>query len=90
MRKAICGSGFGLLALASCALPGATPMAAITKNTDRAIILTVRPVPAGTMEYVVRTADGATLAIVQPDTPGLRPGTSVIVIRGERATVAAR
>ena len=46
--------------------------------------------PAGTMEYVVRTEDGATVAVVQPADPRLRQGMPVAIGRGERATLAAR
>ena len=49
----------------------------------------LRPDAAAT-EYVVRTADGATLAIVQAANPALRPGAAVTVLREERATLAAR
>ena len=49
----------------------------------------LRPDAAAT-EYVVRTADGATLAIVQAANPALRPGSAVTVLREERATLAAR
>ncbi len=45
---------------------------------------------AAATEYVVRTADGATLAIVQAADPALRPGTAVTVLRDDRATLAAR
>jgi outer membrane lipoprotein SlyB len=48
------------------------------------------PTPAGSAEYVVRTDDGATVAIVQAADPALRPGASVIIGRGERATLAVR
>jgi hypothetical protein len=48
------------------------------------------PTPTGNAEYVVRTDDGTTLAIVQPADPGLRPGALVILSQGERATLAAR
>ena len=44
----------------------------------------------GSAEYIVRTDDGATLAIVQAADPGLRPGADVIISRGERATLAIR
>ena len=64
------------------------------EDTRTANLLRVGPdatsTPAGDAEYVVRTDDGATLAIVQPADPGLRPGASVIVTQGERATLAAR
>jgi hypothetical protein len=90
MRWAIRGCWISLLSLASCASSGPTPSVTDVKYPDHAIILTVRPVPAGGVEYVVRTDGGATLAIVQPDTTGLRPGASVAVIRGERAALAAR
>jgi hypothetical protein len=49
----------------------------------------LRPDAAAT-EYVVRTADGATLAIVQAANPALRPGSAVTILREERATLAAR
>jgi outer membrane lipoprotein SlyB len=42
------------------------------------------------MEYVVRTDDGATLAVVQPADPVLRAGVPVAIARGERATLAVR
>ena len=94
MRWAMRDCWIGLLALASCVSSGVTPAVtpAVTdvKYPDHAIILTARPVPAGGVEYVVRTDDGATLAIVQPNTTGLRPGASVTVIRGDRATLVAR
>ncbi len=48
------------------------------------------PTLTGKAEYVVRTDDGATLAIVQAADPGLRPGAFVTVSRGEQATLAAR
>ena len=41
------------------------------------------PHPADTAEYIVRTDEGATLAIVQPADPGLRPGQGVTVGRAE-------
>ena len=90
MRWAMRDCWIGLLALASCASPAVTPAVTDIKYPDHAIILIARPVPVGGVEYVVRTDDGATLAIVQPDTTGLRPGASVTVIRGDRATLAAR
>jgi len=49
----------------------------------------MRPDAAAT-EYVVRTADGTTLAIVQAADPALRPGVAVTVRRDERAVLAAR
>lgn len=48
------------------------------------------PNPAGNAEYVVRTGDGATVAIMQRADPALRPGTQVAIGRGERATLVAR
>ncbi len=72
MRWAMQSSGIGLLALASCASPAVTPVASMMKNPDHAIVLTERPVPSGGTEYVVRTDDGATMAVVQPTTPELR------------------
>jgi outer membrane lipoprotein SlyB len=45
---------------------------------------------AAEAEYVVRTDDGATVAIVQAADPALRPGASVTIGRGEQATLAAR
>ncbi len=75
---------------------------ATAKSGLLGVILTVRSVSAGTslpagqsappgsMEYVVRTDDGATLAVVQAADPVLRPGVAVAVGRGERATLAAR
>ena len=48
------------------------------------------PHPAGNAEYVVRTDDGATVAIVQAADPALRPGAAVAIGRGDRAILAAR
>jgi outer membrane lipoprotein SlyB len=94
MRWAIRGCGIGLLALASCASSGASsgpsPASTAAKISDRAVVLAERPVPAGGVEYVVRTDDGTTLAIVQPATPGLRPGAFVTMVRGDRTILAAR
>ena len=90
MQWAIRGGGIGFLALASCASPATIHAVPMVKNTDHAIVLTERRVPAGTIEYVVRTDGGATLAVVQADTPGLRPGAPATVVHGDRTTLIAR
>ncbi|MBN9509406.1 MAG: hypothetical protein J0I21_09875 [Alphaproteobacteria bacterium] len=38
----------------------------------------------GEVEFIVRTADGATLSVVQPDRGNLRPGERVVVVGGAR------
>ena len=48
------------------------------------------PAVATATEYVVRTTDGATLAIVQAANPALHPGAAVTILREDRATLAAR
>ena len=98
MQRAIRASrrylGIGVLALASCTSPAAIQAVPMAKNPDHAIVLIERPVlaggPAGDVEYVVRTDGGATLAIVQPSTPGLQPGASATIIWGDRTTLAGR
>ncbi len=90
MRWAIRSSGMGLLVLASCTSPTATVAVQTVKNPDHAIVLTERPVPSGGVEYVVRTDDGTTMAIVQAKMPELHPGVAVTVVRGERTTLAAK
>ncbi len=92
MRWTVCGGGMVILALASCASPAPKPAATEMKSLVQGIILTMRPVrdPAGNAEYVVRTDDGSTVAIVQAADPALRPGVSVAIGQGERATLAAR
>ena len=90
MRWTVYAGGIGLLALASCASPVAAPASQTAKSPASAVVLTERTVPAGGVEYVVRTVEGETMAIVQARTPGLHPGASVTVLRGERTTLAAR
>ncbi len=38
----------------------------------------------GEVEFIVRTADGATLSVVQADRDNLRPGERVVVLSGAR------
>src|SRR4051794_13223640 len=35
----------------------------------------------GLVEFIVRTDDGSTLSVVQPNTPGFRAGDRVIILR---------
>jgi len=90
MRWAIRSGRLVLLVLASCSSPAATDTGQIVKKPAHAVVLTERPVPTGGVEYVVRTKDGTTMAVVQPDTAGLHPGVAVTIVRGERTTLATK
>jgi hypothetical protein len=90
VRCSIRGIGLGLLALTSCASPAAISATPETNNRGTVVILAVRPVAAGDVEYVVRTDGGAVLAIVQPATQGLATGGQAVLTRGERTTLAGR
>jgi outer membrane lipoprotein SlyB len=90
MRWTVCGWGMAAMALVSCAAPAPREPATAAKGAAHGVILTLRQVPAGDMEYVVRTDDGATLAVVQPADPVLRAGVPIAIARGERATLAVR
>jgi outer membrane lipoprotein SlyB len=39
-------------------------------------------------EFIVRTGDGATISIVQPDAPGFRPGDRIVILRNGPARIA--
>ena len=66
-------------------LPGDTRAAALLRDSRD-----TTPTPAGTTEYILRTEDGGTLAVVQAADPALRPGAAVTVGRGERTTLVLR
>ncbi|HVC59341.1 MAG TPA: hypothetical protein VND19_03115 [Acetobacteraceae bacterium] len=44
---------------------------------------------AGVFEFIVRTASGSTIAVVQPRTVGLRPGEPVSILRGQNTRIEA-
>ncbi|HTW69071.1 MAG TPA: hypothetical protein VME47_04215 [Acetobacteraceae bacterium] len=41
------------------------------------------PVAGDLAEFIVRTGDGTTIAVVQPETANLRPGEQVSIVTGE-------
>jgi hypothetical protein len=46
--------------------------------------------PPGATEFIVRTDDGSTLAVVQPTDPALRRGSRVAILRGEQTQLTPR
>ena len=47
------------------------------------------PEPGNTLtEFIVRSDNGATLSIVQANTPGFRPGDRVTILQGENTSLA--
>lgn len=90
MKWTVRAAGIGLLALASCAAPAGSAQVPTPSTPGQATIVAVRPVPAGWVEYVVRTGGGTTIAVVQPETAGLRPGAAVTLVGGASTTLAPR
>jgi hypothetical protein len=50
---------------------------------------TPAPRHADSFEFIVRAPGGATIAVVQPETDGLRPGAPVAILRGGRTSLLA-
>lgn len=72
--------------LAMRAVPEASPEAVGVLLSDFGI--RQASVAGGTYEFIVRTTDDTTLAIVQPHTTGLYPGEHVSILPGPQPRIA--
>lgn len=70
--------------------PAAAPAAEVPAPAQHRLgtILAIRPLAAGSAEYIVRADSGATIVVVQPDTERLAVGERVRLHEQGRARVS--